>query len=747
MNKQPGFFLFKTRVSKKTRIRKKAVAPLEGGPMKRRICLFILLLLTGISAVFTAHAQMGYVSVFAAAGDDAVLSIAAWAGELYFLYDDKVYALAREGEAPWGAIEANGYDELISGGGNLFGVTFDRRIHPLQKKEDGSLFSLDSFALDPPSFDEPAYLDGAADEDRLFLLYGDSVMGIYEAELLTYDLKQGKQTSIPTSNVYDICGYKGGKLLVLTEDQMDRGRSKLLLLDPATGDREPFLDLPSGRASGLAYDAASDTICCAVETLIYRSVASGPFEACGVLPMDAYSINNCALFQGAYAITDYKNLFLCDTELDIGSLPTLNIYGTTAEGAKAAFKEAYPGVVIREEPFDMWQGDLAVSLITQSSQADIYVVPLALGLLPQLREKGFYVDLQEDTLLTSGMAKMLPALKDVFWQDGRLCAYPSQALKYGNVLCYNKTLWEELGFSVEDLPRTMPQFIDFTVRWMQEYAGQYPDIVPFWPLDNAKWQLHRRTIYQYTLAFAPDGEKPYFDVPLLQGILKKLDDAAPMLKELDRQCEASFTGDPETDPAVLFDFYGDLMPPEEIYQDWRPLLLTLGENDTPQETIQMDALVINPNSKNKDMALAFVECAAGAMDAQTKALLYADETMLVENPNYARAKERYQADKERLDGAIGAAAPEDKKALEDEMATAEEELAWWEENARWDVPPDTILRYKEITPYLRVDGEDTLFFDVFEAAGTLPDRYDDGQLSSLDYLKELERIYRMRSAE
>ena len=61
--------------------------------------------------------------------------------------------------------------------------------------------------------------------------------------------------------------------------------------------------------------------------------------------------------------------------------------------------------------------------------------------------------------------------------------------------------------------------------------------------------------------------------------------------------------------------------------------------------------------------------------------------------------------------------------------------------------PDAILRYKEVAPYLSIYGEDTLFSDIFEAAGTLPDRYDDGQLTSQDYLKELERIYRMRSAE
>lgn len=744
MNKLPGLLRIETR--KGGWSTKEGHGAVEGSPMKYRIRLAALLL-AGILAAFTAQAQAGYVSVFTAGGDRNILSVAVSGEELYFLYDDKVYALAKEGEAPREVMEAKGYEALISGGENIFGVTFNGQVFPLRKSDEGSLASLDALALDLPSFENSVYLGGAADESRLFLLYGEGDMGVYEAELLVYDLSQDKRTSIHTNNVYEICGYKKDKLLVLTEDQADGEKSKLLLLDPATGGREPFLDLPPGRASGLAYDAAADTVCCAAGTLAFSSVASGPFEASGILPEDVYPISDIALFQGAYAVSNFSTLFLCDTQLDIESLPALSIYGNTSQEAKQAFKAAYPGVVVREEPFDMWRDDLAASLITQSSQADIYVIPLARNVFLPLKEKGLYVDLTDDARLVAQMAKMLPKLTNVFWQEGRLCAFPLHAQSEAALPRYNKTLWEELGFSQEDLPRTMPEFIDFTARWMQEYAAQYPDIVPFQPTFSAKWQLHRWTIYHYMLALEPEGEEPYFDVPLLGSILNKLDAAAPMLEELDRQCEASFTGEQETDPAVLFDFYGDLLAPKDAFADWQPWLLTLGGEDSPQLTVMMNALVINPNSKNKEMALAFAACAAGALDAKTKALLYADETAPVESPGFVRTREQYQADKERLEGAMDAAAPDEKKELGEELASVEESYAWMEETTRWEVSPETILRYKELVPYLRAYGEERLLFDVFDASEALAGQYDGGQLTAQGYLKELERIYRMRRAE
>ena len=77
----------------------------------------------------------------------------------------------------------------------------------------------------------------------------------------------------------------------------------------------------------------------------------------------------------------------------------------------------------------------------------------------------------------------------------------------------------------------------------------------------------------------------------------------------------------------------------------------------------------------------------------------------------------------------------------------EEYYTWLQEATRWEVFPNTILHYKELIPYLCAAGENTLLMNVFKAAETLADRYDDGQLTSQEYLKELERIYRMRSAE
>lgn len=338
---------------------------------------------------------------------------------------------------------------------------------------------------------------------------------------------------------------------------------------------------------------------------------------------------------------------------------------------------------------------------------------------------------------------MVPTLVNVLKKNEDIYAFPIQA--DGSILGYNKTLWEDLGFSIDDVPQTLPDFIDFIVRWADEYAHGFPDVVLFHPLFSTKKQLFLWALHHYTLAFAPQGNELYFDIPLLQYILGKLDASSQVLEDMDRTISSQM-GNAE-EPDVLFNFYVDLAAPPYIENKWQPLLMTLGGTDTPKEVVQEDICLVNPYSRHPDMALALIECIAATMDEKTRVILYGDQATAVEDPTFQQRQKMFLEIIQNLEQMLQTALPDEKKDLEEQLEAVQKEYILYEQNFRWLVSPEAIKQYQKLVPYLRPDGDDPTLASVYMASGTLFDQYASGQISSSDFLEKLESIYQMVQLE
>jgi len=243
--------------------------------MKRRLCLTLLLMLTVISASISAYA-VGY--------DTIPMSESAWVfspveafGELYFLSDGQLYMLGENKKTLVQVPEITDMAILASGGDKLYGVSYGGSVYLLEKDFNGKIIKGEPIKIKLPD-DEDAYLlDGAVDQNNLYLLYGDGSAATGKEKLIKYGFESGLQAEVPAGGILQITSFKEGKLLALKEDIQERGKSKICLLGPETGGQESFTTLPIGQAGGLAYDIVTDTVYVGVGGVIYESISRKEF--------------------------------------------------------------------------------------------------------------------------------------------------------------------------------------------------------------------------------------------------------------------------------------------------------------------------------------------------------------------------------------------------------------------------------------------------------------------------------------
>ena len=656
---------------------------------------------------------------------------------------------------------------LISDGTQLYGLnSVFGSVRPLTLA-DGKLTAGDGVALDWESL---SYQDGSyssmreiygavIQEGYLFLLVQKSNSDWNNCDLYRYDLKDGSRTLLASTYIRGICEYKDGKLLAKLYDQeksTPNGQEimpDLMALDIATGQMEKINTFPNVQGAGLSYDAATDSVYYLGRGEIWSSAAGAPFQVTAYLPCDYPNERMPAAFvQGGYyaAVPDYNGVFIRNIDPSMKPDRVLRISGSYANDVHNAFVSAHPEIpVIFAESYLSGVEAITQNMMSGSSSVDIFRLSPSYEGFTSLRDKGYCLELSKSQILSDAAAAMYPQFTKELYKDGKLYAVPSEI--YGSTLAYAPSVLEEIGLTQEDLPKNFLEMVDFAVDWVETYADEFPNLKLFQYVYDIRSQLFSQAVSEYMSYYEMTGQELAFDTPLFHKLLAKIEEAAPVLSELDPEpgSETGYGWSSDDTPTSLFWWDYGFTPGNFEMNGYELCLLPLDDGLDPVLNASLQVYIVNPNSPNADLALTYLEFLTQNMRPEYKVALYPGENEPVEESYYQENLKYYN---ERLEDFQKQLEKAEADGNEEAVKSIKEQLEWLAEDResmerwRWTVSPEQIENYRAIDKYINVNVNDLIYGSNGEVA-KLVSRYTQGEMTGDQFIKEFDRKIRMIQME
>lgn len=647
---------------------------------------------------------------------------------------------------------------LASDGESLYGFSQSRQLRKLTIEENAVKLGETIAQLENDDPDSWVDIGGMViQEGAAYVLVSVSGDSWGKYDLWEIQLSDGAVRQVTTGAVLSICSYKPGTLLVRYWDQETAYSGTevimptLCSLDTATGALTELLTLPDTQQCGVAYDPATDTIYTATDSLLYRRVALGEPEPCAYLNLRYLSTNtSSAVLNGKYYIVNNSDGGYLVSETDPAKMPerALRIATYYKDDTISAFMKAHPEIPVVTQQTDAYYAEqIAQNMVAGTEASDIYIATIDWGSFEQLRDKGYCVDMSTSEILMEQVARMNPAFTSAFFQDGKLWAFPSSA--YASGFGYSPSVLEKIGMSEDELPKTLLEYMDFAVNWLDNYAYDYADLMLLDNVYDIRGQLFNQVLNSYVSYYAATNQALDFDTPLMHKLLAKLDEVAPILEELNPEENSSgsvVVYSSDDTPTALLTEYMNYTPQEYSFNwDYQPLLLSLDEGMDPVIPMSMEVYLINPNSENADMAITFLEFVAQHMKDSLEITLCPDANDPVEDPVALRSIGEMQKSMEDLQAKLETADESEKRDLEDTIEMYQQSLVSMEDH-KYIISSDDIAMYREVEPYIYVSTS-SIYANITTDGGQLLQRYTDGQMSSEQFIKDFNRIIRMMQME
>lgn len=386
-------------------------------------------------------------------------------------------------------------------------------------------------------------------------------------------------------------------------------------------------------------------------------------------------------------------------------------------------------VVDRELPFGTDPASIAQAIRTGDQSVDIYLIRTSYGGYRAMLEKGFCADLSESEALMSQVLAMPSSIADAVMSEGRLLAIPyAPVFAEGTLGCSAQAL-EAMGLTLEDVPRTVDGLLDALMVWMEE--GRMDQVWVSETHEDASL-LYGLTVNGYVLC---EGKgQGYIDLrdPAFRALMEKYDQVAKLLERREK---------PDINAPVLFSMrgldrflgisaFGEYVLPWSTHRtaNWQMLRYAALPEQEQWIGVALDVAVVNPLSKRKEEAIAFLELMLEELPAQDALCFWPDRAVPVENPAYLKDTGALRREIETYEDIL----TRDDLTV-DERASAENvlddllgELAQ-SEDRRWLVSEEAIETYRSAQGELAVMTSDMMSL-IFDAGGlNMMQRYLDGQ--------------------
>lgn len=386
-------------------------------------------------------------------------------------------------------------------------------------------------------------------------------------------------------------------------------------------------------------------------------------------------------------------------------------------------------VIDRELPSKTDPATIAQAVRTGDQSVDIYLVRTSSKGYRAMLEKGFCADLSGSEALMRQVQDMPTAIAEALMSEGKLLAIPYAAVFADGTLGCSQQALVAMGLTMADVPTSIDGLLDALLLWQQE--GRLDQVwVSEWHEDASV--LYGLTVNGYVLGAG--GGQAYIDLrdPAFRALMEKYDRVAEMLASREA---------PDINAPVLLSqrgldkflgtsIFGEIVLPWSTNRtaNWEMLRYSALPDQEPLIGLALDVAVVNPLSKRKEEAVAFLELMLEELPAQDALYLWPERAEPVEKPSYlndtalARREIReYEAILARDD-----LTTDERVEAENNLADWQGYLAEWEDR-RWLVSEEAIATYRAAQENLVVKTNDMMSL-IYEAGGlNIGERYREGQ--------------------
>ena len=557
----------------------------EEKPMKRRISLvvaavIVLVLAAATALAVTALRGLGFVG---REMDGSVYSGATDGQRLYYSDGFSLLAWRPEDETPQVLISSEAWREaglstpgthLVHTGDTL--LLMDTEARKLWRWTGADLLPVLDYAGTPLGALAQSVQSLLWQEGTLYLVCGDTASGM--VRLVRVDIADGSAQDLGLEGYTRLAPYQNGLLLGIRRAD---GGSQAVILDATTGEVQETLGAPAD-LRGICWSGERGALYAMVDGALAR------WDGAGWQPIRACALPTAVSFRGVVgdwyvaAGVDGIRLIALDGPEEARTLLTIRGLPSLERNLDHSFQQAYPGMVLsrRTETGHFCARD-AVEAIRAGDTTDLFYLRLDGELLGLLRD-GFFPAIESDALLAEAEG-MAPVFRDALVWEGRLLACAGAPVVWAWQIVEGAdappATFAELAAS-HRMPWTREEYARYLlVQLLMEEGGLSAD------------------------ALAP---------------------ALEMLRAADLPLDA-----PAGDGGGLETAYGLVLrghDPADPEPARLPVPRPSVSADAPQRVpAELRVYVLNPNSPNREAALAFLEHAA-ATRSPTHAALFSPES-------------------------------------------------------------------------------------------------------------------------
>lgn len=153
---------------------------------------------------------------------------------------------------------------------------------------------------------------------------------------------------------------------------------------------------------------------------------------------------------------------------------TLRLYRISSsnfnEGTKQ-FEKDHPEIKLEWTDVDYPSTEkLASDLLLREADCDLYSLNTTFIDERIIADKGYLVDLSGSEIITQEIARMHPFVQQHVIRDGRVIGIPTGiSFKFTSI---RMDVWEEAGYTEDDIPHTFPEFLDFLDAFAERLANE-----------------------------------------------------------------------------------------------------------------------------------------------------------------------------------------------------------------------------------------------------------------------------------
>lgn len=574
----------------------------------------------------------------------------------------------------------------------------------------------------------------------------DEVKQENRPRLLCFNLTDGSVAEIPATLVTAICGYRDGKLAILSGNAGENAPHSISLYDPADGTLVAYGEIHTSRSvRNLAYAEAFDALVWQEATNILGMQPGGEAQRYAYVPTRAngelaVSGENVILSLSGKTVVRPLTPGLTAPE----SLQVMNGY---FDNAASAFAEQYPDVPVEMVSDAGTEGYAsAFSPVNGGERVDVMRIYKSAGTLDfqTLRDAGMLLDLSADPEIAAWVAELYPPFRElVTGENGEIWAVPTSTTSYTGFFV-NKRAMTDMGFTVEDMPANLVELCAFITMWDEKYADRYPKYCCIEYSEKTRQFLTDMAMTMWIDHCQATGRELRFDDPEFREVMEAVAAVSTVRTDVGMQVTNPEISDYKTG---LFwidcQLVGNWAAYMEDYSDRIFIPLTLTE-DTPFHACVdgVELWVVNRETESAEYACAFVRQQLAQVSKKYAHVLLTTRTEPVENPYYAEslAFEQRQLGELQMQ-LLQVAAPEEAEAIRRMIAAQEAYIATELRRSQYEITPSAVENYVGVlVPAMHIRSYNVLQHtgDGVNARERIRDRWLEGVITTEQFIRELD---------